>query len=79
MQVDDDVLYDQGLSFILMPHKVGFWLLSRRACREDARSETLHPSQEPIRSPALILSALLCVCSREPGSRWCGHPQVKPQ
>lgn len=59
---DDDVLYDRRQGFFLRHHKLEFQLLSQRAS-----SETLHQGGEPTQSPALILSALLCVCFWELG------------
>lgn len=80
---DDDILCDRRQGFILTPHKLGFRLLSRRVCGEDAGSETA-PGQGAY-TVSSINHEHPTVCLL-PGtglwlhnSHWCGDPQVKPQ
>lgn len=50
-----------------MHHNLEFHLLSRAACGQYAKFETVHPGEQPARSPALILSALPRVFLQELG------------
>lgn len=64
---DDDVLCDWRQDFIQMHHNLEFQWLSRAVCGQYAKSETAHLGEPPAQSPALILSALLCVFLQELG------------
>lgn len=50
-----------------MHHNLEFQWLSRAVCGQYAKSETAHLGEQPAQSPALILSALLCVFLQELG------------